>query len=475
MTTDAAASPSNAPEPVPGPSRRHALAWMGGALPLLSGPARGAEATPRPSVGPIDADRYYPAGFRLPPLRADAIPRVARPPVKSPGLDAPSYVDPVYGTRIYRVTAPADFTGASFVRHDYSRRQPFNADHTRFIAEASNGYWLLYDAQRFDVLRRGGHAGALRGLAGDCEALWHPTDPRKLWYTATNGGLVWWEKDVEADIDQVLMDFRGRLPWPDAKSVWTKGEGRASADGRLFAFMATSYHEASKKMVIHGLFTYDRSADRILGTLDAGAFGGVFPDHISISPSGRYAVPSWAYQPQLGTRAYPLDFSSHRLLHPDSEHSDMALGPDGQDYFIAASYKDGMLWAKDLATGQRLDLMRLYPRRGASIGALHVSGLATQRRGWILVSTYGDSADYGKTKPDPELHAAHRKLMLLELKPNGRQYSVTHTHAGVNYGGYEGEHQAAISRDGTRILFASNFDDGPPSSYLVLLPGSVYA
>ena len=53
--------------------------------------------------------------------------------------------------------------------------------------------------------------------------------------------------------------------------------------------------------------------------------------------------------------------------------------------------------------------------------------------------------------------------------------TVAHTMAGARYGGYAGEHQATISRDGSRILFATNFDDGgPPSSYLVLLPSWVY-
>jgi hypothetical protein len=91
------------------------------------------------------------------------------------------------------------------------------------------------------------------------------------------------------------------------------------------------------------------------------------------------------------------------------------------------------------------------------------------------MSTYDDSAAYGKIKPDPELQPPNRKIMLLELKPGGRQYSVAHTRVATRYGGYFGEPQATISADGTRIMFATNFDDGgPPSSYLILLPASVY-
>jgi hypothetical protein len=423
----------------------------------------------------IPPESLYPARFRLRPLAAEPIAPLARPRDRSAGLALESFIDPVHGTRVHRVTDAGDYPGASFVRHDYSRRQAFNADNSRFIARSSNGYWLLYDAQTFLPLRRAGPAGALRGMAGEAEAIWHPSQPAKLWYTSNGGGLVWWEKDVESEFDHVMADFRGRLPWPAARSVWTKGEGTSSADGRYFAFIATSYDEATKTVRVHGLLSYDRVEDRIVGTLDAAAFGSAMPDHISISPSGRHVVPSWAHAPTLGTRSYTRDFQAFRPLHVDSEHSDLAIGPRGEDFYVATNYKDGLVWVKDLATGQGFDLMRLYPRRGAAIGAAHFSGKAFERPGWVLMSTYADSAEYGKLKPDPVLHAAHRRIMLLELKPGGRQLGVAHTRTGAQYGGYFGEPQATLSRDGSRILFASNFDSGgPPDGYLVTLPRQVY-
>lgn len=417
----------------------------------------------------------YPAGFRLKPLAADPIPELRRPTGKSPGIAVPSWTDPTYGTHIYQVTTASDLPKATFIRHEYSRRQAFNADNSRFIALVSHGAWVLYDARNFLMLRRGGNDGALRGVGGDAEAIWHPTDPRKLWYTTNGGGLVWFEKDVETDFDSVMADFRGKLPWPQAKSVWTKSEGTSSADGRYFAFMATSYDEVAKKVSIYGLFTYDRVEQRIIGTLDASAFGNVMPDHISISPSGRFAVPSWPYTPRLGTRSYTLDFREYKMLHTESEHSDLAYGPNGEDYYVATNYKDGVIWAKDLATGRGFTLMKLYPRSGAAIGAVHFSGKAYGRPGWVVMSTYADSAEHGKVTPDPVREAAQRKIMLIELKPNGRQLSVAHTRTAERYGGYFGEVQATVSRDGSRILFASNFNDGgPASSFMILLPPQAY-
>jgi hypothetical protein len=443
-------------------------------------PAPGTTPTPSPTFtktplvdpqNPFDA--LYATNFSLQALSADTIPLVSKPGVKATSLSNPSYIDPVYGTRIYRITAATDFPDATLVRHDYSRRQAFNADNSRFIATASNGNWLLYDANTFQMLPRTGGNGALRGPAGDCEMIWHPTDPKKLWYMSGNG-LIWYEKDVETDQDTVLVDFTGRLPWSQATTVWTKSEGTSSADGRYWAFMATTYDSVNQTNTIYGLFTWDRQQDKIIGTYDAANFGGAFPDHISIAPSGKYAVPSWAYIPTLGTRAFPLDFSSSIQLHTQSEHSDLAIGPNGEDYYVLTDYDSGKIRAVDIATGASFDLMALYPASGESYAA-HISGKAYDRPGWVLISTYADAADYGSTAPAPTLRPMYRKIMLVELKPGGRQLNVAHTRTADNYGGYWGEPQATINRDGSRIIFASNFNDGnPPDDYMIGLPSWIY-
>src|SRR5687768_10857111 len=90
--------------------------------------------TTNPRVDPQNPfDALYATNFSLQALSADTIPLVSKPGVKATSLSNPSYIDPVYGTRIYRITAATDFPDASFVRHDYSRRQAFNADNSRFI------------------------------------------------------------------------------------------------------------------------------------------------------------------------------------------------------------------------------------------------------------------------------------------------------------------------------------------------------
>ena len=451
--------------------RRRALLMSGGLLNAVAVSNAGCaflDGESAASRAPLGKPAPLPAALK--PLASDPIPVIAKPAGRAKGYDLPSFVDPVYEVPVYRATDRGDFPGATQVRHNYSRRQAWNADRTRYLAMTSNGYWLLYDAQRFLPLSRRGYRGALRGLASDCEPIWHPTDPTKLWYMTPANGLVWMEKDVERDTDEVLFDLRGRLPWKKATMAWTKGEGSPSADGRLFALMATSYDMAAKQNHVYGLLTFDRSTNRIVGMLNADRFGGAFPDHISMAPSGRYAVPSWAHNRELGTRAYVPDFSSFVQLHDASEHSDLALAANGEDIYVVTDYDKGVIRAVEISTRKSWNILPIYTRSGAAYAA-HVSGQAFDRPGWVVISTYGDSADYDRLQPDPQLQPMHRKVILVELVPNGRLLSVTHTRTASRYAGYAGEPQATISRDGSLIMFATNFDDGGlADSYVVRIP-----
>lgn len=88
------------------------------------------------------------------------------------------------------------------------------------------------------------------------------------------------------------------------------------------------------------------------------------PDHISTNPSSKYCVPSWAYNPSLGTRAYTADFSSYKQLLNESQHSDLALDKNGKDVYVASDYGSGDVAMVCLKTGARTDLFCLYGSNG---------------------------------------------------------------------------------------------------------------
>lgn len=372
---------------------------------------------------------------------------------------AEAFIDPAYGTRLYRATAGNEGQGQR-MRHEYSRRQAFNANHTRYLALDDKGFWYLYDAASFKQIR------ALPYLAGDSEPIWHPNDPAKLYATSRNGGMQWWLQDVEKGTRELVFDFTGKTPWPQARSYWTRSEGTASADGRYLGLMATTYDEKTANLSIHGLLTLDLQERKIVGTLDGSAFGHAMPDHVSTSASGRYVVVAWGHE----TVAYTRDFKQRQRLHPGVEHADLAFGPQRQDYYVYADYANGKVSVVDLDTLERFAVASIY-QGDSEAYALHISGQAFDKPGWAVISTYADSAQNNAVVPSPTLQPEYRKVWLAELKPNGRTLNVAHIRASLPRDKeYFAEPQASASRDLSRIIFASDFGSGQPDSYIIGLP-----
>lgn len=427
------------------------------ACPVCPVPEQPAPEPEQPSTSnPFDA--LYPSGFALPALAADAIPTMAKPSGKASSFTTPTYIDPVYKTRVYRATQASDGSG-THVLHEYSRRQAWNSGNTRYVAQASNGYWFVYDASTFKPLRQ------LSGPAGDAEVIWSSSDPRRLLYTGMNGqGGVWYWLDVETNTRTTAFSLAGKAPYPSAKSFWTKAEGTTSADGRYLALMAETYN-SNGSVTFYGVLTVDVTTGAVVGSRASSQR----PDHVSISPSGRWAVISG--DGSEGTIACPRTFDSPcKKLHTKSEHSDLAYGPNREDFYVYTDYTTGQIVAKNIDSGASFNLTSLYPASGSAYAA-HISGQAYEKPGWVAITSYGDYGSYGSASPDPKLQPQYRKVFLAELKPGGRLLSVAHTRqAGT---GYFDEPQATVSRDLSRIMWHTNLGAGVSDSVMVGLPSSV--
>nr|AYM52996.1 hypothetical protein [Myxococcus fulvus] len=401
---------------------------------------------PEPSLSPACAT-FYPPDFALSSVRqASPIPTLAKP---AKGV---AVAEPTYKTCLVRATDHVADGVSGFARNDYSRRQAFNANSTKHLVYALNGAWHVYDANTRARLNQ------LSGPAGDAEPQWHPSNPDLLYYLPTNGvGMKLHELNVTTGATRVVGDFGARLRarWPTANAAWTKSEGSPSADGRYWCFMVDASDWSSV-----GVFTWDRDTNTILGTYDT---QGERPDHVSMSPSGNSCVVSG--DGPRGTVAFSRDFSTRTQLLAKSEHSDIALDANGDDIFVAVDYQSnaGDVFMVNLRTGVRTALFPTYVSGTAT--ALHISGKAFAKPGWVVVSTY---ADYGGA-----LQWLHRKVMAVQLKANPTVYMLAHHRTASN--GYWTEPVASVNRDFTRVFFNSNWGNGSDTdieSYVVELPAN---
>ena len=431
--------------------RPERLTWVDGiagfALPVLLAAAGDRPPSPRRDLPPVrgvdvegECRALYGPGFK--PLASRGL---KAPPQRGRPAKGEVFPDPVAGTCVVRATDHAQEPPEGFARNDYSRRQAFNANATRFIVQARHGAWHLYDARNLRWLRQ------LEGPRGDAEPQWDARDPRLLVYLPDKGGLQLRQLDVESNRSRAIADFHDRLPWADATRVWTRGEGSPSADGRYWCFLAQT--DGGRTV---GAFSYDLREDRVLASKALQ----VSPDSISASPSGRWCVLS-GERKDGGTVAWTRDFSRSRQLYEDSEHADIARGADGGDAYVWIDQQGrGELVMVDLDSGRRTVLLPTWVAGTAS--SIHVSGKAFDRPGWVLVSTF--NAKKGRSW-------LQEQLLAVQLQPDPKVLRLGFHHA--RYKTYWSQPQATVDRDFGHVLFNSNWDGDTPDdvdAYLIRLP-----
>lgn len=377
----------------------------------------------------------------------------------------------------------------TWIRHEYSRRQAFNSDNSRFLTWSNNGGWHLYNASTLAWIK------ALSGPGGDAEPNWFVNDPTKLYYILQYG-LVIKTYDIDDDSVATVVNFAGRLPWGDAAYISTGAEGSPSANGRYWAFIATTSSFACR-----GIFTYDMQLDQIIATVSV---SGSCPGDATMTPTGDYAiftfVPENVYDGNQGrARAYTRDLTDWTWVGCGGSHSDTALLANGHDAYLtvdwstyggdpAYCFSDGYVNFKDIQSGfvshgyatGRIPVMATYGYGGAQAydAGVHISGRALDRPGVALISTYlCVGSDYQEDGPGCPTAISNRTV-LAHLSATPTLDLLARTHG--KYGSmYFNETQATINRNGTRALFASNYRQNGtaaevPDSYIVELPSATF-
>jgi hypothetical protein len=360
------------------------------------------------------------------------------PRLPRPALHAP-FKDPVFGTCITRVTDPSQWPNATRIRHYYSKANPWNADGTLAILISDDGTNLLYDAQAWKPIR------ALNIASSDAEIQWHPTDPNLLYYLdfvdQSPNVRAMFRYDVRDDARHLVHDFseyetaRGRL------------EGNFDRAGRYYAMFGFKGEDTIEA------FVYDLEKDAL--SRRVAVTQKMADDWISVTPSGKYVVMMGGDR----SRVYDIQMNHLRDLSPGSfGHGDLCSTTDGRDVFVydgADNELDGNhnINIADLATGKERVGLRLGWRTTP-----HVSCRNLDLPGWALISTQG---------PDPAYPNHDFEILWLKLDGSGEVRRVAHHHSNRENGGYFAEQQAVTNRQGTKVLFASNWGGKTISDYLV--------
>jgi hypothetical protein len=391
-----------------------------------------------------------------------------------PTKSTPS-IEPHWGTTLQDGADVADVATdphgghPSWIATDYSRHEAFNADNTKYFLPVSSGFWALYDfpSRSFEKW--------LPNLAGDAEPQWSTTDPNKLFYIAINGtSRQLYSQDVRTGVQTIEGDLGPKMDLitecAGTTAAYTKAEGSPSTDMRYWAFIGSSGNSFDSKCLI----VWDNQTKTIVGHMPT---GGDNPDHISMTPDGRYVVPSW--DSSKGTRAYRPDFSAFTRVHHKSEHSDLGVLANGHAFYISEDYQANagdVFWvdidaqtflpanATTVTDAVRTNLFPTYFNpldnyTGGATGAFHFSAKAWKKPGRVGVGCYGDGADRNGV-----YQWFHKRLFAVDLNHTPAViYQIATTHdSGHNASSYEDETHMSFNNDATLAIF--NSDWGTPTN-----------
>jgi hypothetical protein len=361
-----------------------------------------------------------------------------------PPVTGSTYVDPVFGATVKRVsnalsTPDADRGGMlTSIMDEYSTASAFNGDNSKFIL-LHQSYFGLYDGP-------GTFLGNLPlEINASSEPRWSRRDNATLYF---HSGNMLKSYNVASGATAVVHTFS------EYSSISGNGEMDISLDGDHFVFAGDSEH----------IFVYEISTDKKFGVFDTGS---TRFDSLYITPQNNVIV-SWYPSGTVrftGQELFDINMNflrqvgradGHKHLTRDNDGSEVLVWTNSADPQPIANCQNGVVKIR-LADASETCLAQL----DWSL-AVHIT--APDGNGSVFVETYAPS----NPEPGSSGWVAYTNE-LLQVKLDGSGVTRIAQHRSRPWNSYTYEPKMTASRDGSRLLYASNFDlqkiDGYASEY----------
>ncbi|WP_223034481.1 T9SS type A sorting domain-containing protein [Hanstruepera marina] len=366
----------------------------------------------------------------------------------------PEYLEPITeslsGSNITRISDRDVFgTTSQRLRHNYALDQTWNSDGT--LIKLAGYPAAILDAETFEFLYWSNIPSYGR---------WSNTQPHIIYGTSVDKFVA---HDVNTNSRTTLRTFSEyqRVDFGFGKSTQDNNDRYVGLIGIL--------GNGDRVLIV-----YDILNDNIVGTKNVGSQGDLA--WFSVSQLGQYAVISWRNDgtgATQGIKSYNLDFTNEQHLYNTTEHGDLGVDQNGNEVFV--SYGGQSQWDADYSLFMvRLDgggVTNLFPYvNNRGIWGGHISCRNVNRPGWAYVSEQCCT-----TNP-----VAPREIFAIKLDDSGTIERYAKHHNDVSPGGLGHSAQAVPNRNGTKILFASNWNDSsimndpnPPAYVLEYPQGNV--
>jgi hypothetical protein len=358
-----------------------------------------------------------------------------------------TYVDPVFGSTIKRVSNAMGTVNASgsgnltWIENEYATMSPFNSNNSLFIL-VHESYFGLYN----------GTTGAFIQnlpfeISASSEPRWSRKDNVTLYYHVAGGNQLK-SYNTSTGVVSVVHSFS------QYSSISGNGEMDISFDGDHFVFAGDNEF----------IFVYQISTDQVYTAFDAGSKPF---DSMYITPKNNVIV-AWittGTTRYTGQELFDINMNFLRQVGHADGHKDVTTDTNGNEVLIWTNSADPQPIANcnngivkiQLSNGAQTCLLQL----DWSL-AVHIS--APDGNGTVFVDTEAPS--------NPESGSSGWVAYtdeILQVKLDGSGATRWAQHRSRPLNGYNWEPKVSTSRDGTRLLYASDFDlqtiDGYTSNY----------
>ncbi len=376
----------------------------------------------------------------------------------APHLDKPGYlqtvIDPVFNTRITRIVGnpgepipniAGEVWADDTLRHGYSKRQPWNADQSMIYLDRHDPeLWL--DGMTYQPLftRKDKPGTSLR---------WSTVEPRIMFYLGRSGNEHLGRWDVVDNVAEELIDLRA---YQDIS--FGEGEGNFTWDSSKVAISATRRNDGKKVVFTVDVVQKIKGAD-----IDVSAL--VELKNCTISPLGNFIVIGADLDGSGSDRLQVRSAASGEVLWEEHEyglpsHFDTQVDEQGDEVIVGVGKSDpykGMVIKRRLLDGK---ITVLIDKGYAS----HTSGRCIKRKNWVYV-TY-------QIRDNTSWWPFRNEIVAVKLD-GSRIERLGNLHAIVF--DYLAEPHGCPSPDGTRVMFASDWENGdfPVQAYVIDLRDKV--
>ncbi|MFP3941251.1 MAG: hypothetical protein ACLF0P_13155 [Thermoanaerobaculia bacterium] len=352
-----------------------------------------------------------------------------------------SYTDPVFGSEIVRMSDglatsdQADGGKVTYAMNEYATMSAVNDDGSWIILQ-HDSYFALYDGQ-------GRYVRDLPlAVSAGSEPRWSRKDPNVFYFI--NGNTLK-RHDVSSGSTSVVRTFS------EYGRVSGKGESDICFDGDHLVLSGDDNH----------IFVYEISSDTKGPVLETGGRGF---DSLYITPDDNVTVSWYAHGSSRynGIELYDRSMRFQRQLTTAGGHMDMTRDTDGSEVLVWTNAAD-----KQPICDNGIVKVRLSDAKQTCLLelpwslAVHIS--CSDGDGSCIVGTYIPS------DPSPGGNWPVYGGELLQVMLDGSEVRRLAHHRSRPMNGYNYTPRASVNRDGTRLVFSSNYglqeQSGYPTEY----------